>query len=105
MITENFKRKGYVIFNSSFAIHHLQFIIHIYSHHLLVQVHIWDGNTTREYLDKYGKHNIDTNDLGLAYGVQWRAAGAELGNIDTDYRGTGTFIHPLRVFILLLHKN
>ena len=53
------------------------------------KVHIWDGNTSREYLDKYGKQNIATHDLGLAYGVQWRAAGAKLESIDTDYRGKG----------------
>ena len=52
-------------------------------------VYIWDGNTSREYLDKYNKSHIDTDDLGLAYGVQWRAAGAKLGNINTDYRGEG----------------
>ena len=52
-------------------------------------VHIWDGNTTREYLDKYQKQHIETHDLGLAYGVQWRASGAKLGNINTDYRGKG----------------
>ncbi len=52
-------------------------------------VRIWDGNTTREYLDKYGKTHIDTNDLGLAYGVQWRAAGASLGKIDESYIGKG----------------
>lgn len=54
-----------------------------------VGVHIWDGNTSREYLDKYNKQHIETNDLGVAYGVQWRAAGAKLENIDTDYRGKG----------------
>jgi dihydrofolate reductase/thymidylate synthase len=52
-------------------------------------VHIWDGNTSREYLDRSQKQHIQTNDLGLAYGVQWRAAGAKLGDIDTDYRGKG----------------
>jgi dihydrofolate reductase/thymidylate synthase len=54
-----------------------------------VGVHIWDGNTSREYLDKYNKQHIQEHDLGLAYGVQWRAAGAKLENIDTDYRGKG----------------
>lgn len=53
------------------------------------QVHIWDGNTTREYLDKYNKQHIQVNDLGLAYGVQWRAAGAKLETIDTNYVGKG----------------
>lgn len=54
-----------------------------------VGVHIWDGNTSREYLDKYNKQHIETDDLGLAYGVQWRAAGAKLEGIEADYRGKG----------------
>lgn len=52
-------------------------------------VHIWDGNTSKEYLEKYNKQHIGENDLGLAYGVQWRAAGAKLENIDTNYVGKG----------------
>lgn len=52
-------------------------------------IHIWDGNTSREYLDKYNKQHIQTDDLGVAYGVQWRSAGAKLESIDTDYRGKG----------------
>lgn len=52
-------------------------------------VHIWDGNTSLEYLKKSGKTHIQEHDLGLAYGVQWRAAGAKLENIDTNYVGKG----------------
>jgi len=49
-------------------------------------VHIWDDNTTREYLDRTGKCHLEEHDLGLAYGVQWRSAGSKLGSIDTKYR-------------------
>lgn len=66
-------------------------------------VHIWDGNTSREYLDKYGKKHIETDDLGLAYGVQWRAAGAPLGTINTNYVGKG--IDQLKEIIQLIKND
>jgi len=52
-----------------------------------VGVHIWDANTTRDYLDRTGRPHLEEHDLGLAYGVQWRAAGAKLGTLGTKYRG------------------
>jgi len=52
-------------------------------------VHIWDGNTSKEYLKNNHREHIEEHDLGLAYGVQWRAAGAKLENIDTNYVGKG----------------
>lgn len=36
-------------------------------------VHIWDGNSTREFLDSRGLHNYQEGDeLGPIYGWQWR---------------------------------
>jgi thymidylate synthase len=35
-------------------------------------VHIWDGNSSREYLDKRGLYNYDEGDCGPIYGFQWR---------------------------------
>jgi len=35
-------------------------------------VHIWDGNSTREFLDSRGLNNYDVNELGPIYGRQWR---------------------------------
>jgi dihydrofolate reductase / thymidylate synthase len=52
-------------------------------------VHIWDGNTSKEYLRNSNREHINEHDLGLAYGVQWRAAGAKLENIDSNYVGKG----------------
>lgn len=51
-------------------------------------VHIWDGNTSAEYFRKNGM-NLEEHDLGVGYGVQWRAAGAKLEFLETDYRGKG----------------
>lgn len=35
-------------------------------------VHIWDGNTSREFLDKRGLQHYEVGDIGPAYGYQWR---------------------------------
>jgi len=35
-------------------------------------VHIWDGNSTREFLDSRGLTHYDVGELGPIYGYQWR---------------------------------
>ena len=35
-------------------------------------VHIWDGNSSREYLDKRGLTDNEEGDCGPIYGFQWR---------------------------------
>jgi thymidylate synthase len=35
-------------------------------------VHIWDGNSTREFLDSRGLINYEVGELGPIYGRQWR---------------------------------
>jgi thymidylate synthase len=35
-------------------------------------VHIWDPNTTREFLDSVGLTQVPTNHIGAGYGWQWR---------------------------------
>ena len=35
-------------------------------------IHIWDGNSTREFLDSRRLHKNEVNDLGPIYGHQWR---------------------------------
>ncbi len=34
-------------------------------------VKIWNGHSTREYLDSIGLHDIPTNNIGKGYGFQW----------------------------------
>ena len=35
-------------------------------------VHIWDSNSTREFLDSRGLQNYEEDELGPIYGYQWR---------------------------------
>ena len=52
-------------------------------------VHIWDGNSTREFLDSRGLTNRREGDLGPVYGFQWRHFGAKYVDCETDYSGQG----------------
>jgi len=40
-------------------------------------INIWKGNTSREYLDKYGFTDYNEGETGKSYGFQWRHFGAE----------------------------
>jgi len=52
-------------------------------------VRIWDGNSTREFLDSIGLTDREEGDLGPVYGFQWRHFGAEYTNMHADYSGKG----------------
>lgn len=52
-------------------------------------VHIWDGNSTRDFLDKVGLHHLEEGDIGAAYGFQFRHFGTEYKDCHTDYSGKG----------------
>lgn len=52
-------------------------------------VHIWDGNASREFLDGRGLTANREGDLGPVYGFQWRHWGAPYGTCDDSYDGQG----------------
>ena len=52
-------------------------------------VHIWDSNGSREFLDSRGLNNYKENDLGPIYGFQWRHFNAEYKDDSTDYSNKG----------------
>lgn len=53
------------------------------------KVRIWDGNSSREYLDSIGLTEREEGDLGPVYGWQWRHFGATYTNMHADYTGQG----------------
>ncbi|XP_055617209.1 thymidylate synthase isoform X1 [Toxorhynchites rutilus septentrionalis] len=52
-------------------------------------IHIWDGNSTRQFLDSAGFTNREEGDLGPVYGFQWRHFGAQYKTYHDDYSGQG----------------
>ncbi|XP_057336102.1 thymidylate synthase [Microplitis mediator] len=66
-------------------------------------VHIWDANSSREFLDTYGFQDREEGDLGPIYGFQWRHFGAEYSNMHADYTGKG--IDQLQNVIDTLRTN
>ena len=68
-------------------------------------IHIWDGNTSREFLDKRGLTDYPEGDMGETYGFNFRHYGAEYTNCKAELPLDGTvgydqiqnIIHLLRI--------
>lgn len=53
------------------------------------KVRIWDGNSSREYLDSIGLTENKEGDCGPIYGHNFRYYGARYINCETNYQGQG----------------
>ena len=53
------------------------------------KVKIWNGNSTREFLDSRGLYHYDVDELGPIYGYQWRNWNAPYLGKDVNHRGSG----------------
>ena len=52
-------------------------------------IHIWDGNTSRDFLDKRGLEHYNEGDMGETYGFNFRHFGAEYKGCQHDYTNCG----------------
>lgn len=48
-------------------------------------VNIWNGNSTREFLDSVGLNHLDEGDCGANYSFQWRYFGQKYVDCNTKY--------------------
>lgn len=61
-------------------------------------IHIWDGNTSREFLDSVGLTDVAEGEIGAGYGYQWRCFGG-------DYPTRENGIDQLKYLLTELTEN
>lgn len=62
---------------------------------------IWDGNTSREFLDKRGLKHLPEGDMGETYGFNFRHFGGEYKDCHTDYDSSVGYDQLANVIYLL----
>ena len=67
------------------------------------KVRIWQGNSSREYLDSIGLTQYEEGDCGPIYGFQWRHFNAKYRGHSADYTGEG--VDQLQNIIDLIKDN
>jgi dihydrofolate reductase / thymidylate synthase len=66
-------------------------------------IHIWDGNTSREFLNNRGLYHYPEGDMGETYGFNFRHYGGFYGTCKDDNRGKG-FDQLEYVLYLIKHE-
>jgi len=67
-------------------------------------IHIWDGNTSREFLDSIGLNHLMTGYLGAGYGHCWRTFGGDYPSIP-GLVGTNCGVDQIRFILEELSTN
>lgn len=65
-------------------------------------VSIWDGNSSREFLDSRGLHHLVAGDIGAGYGFQWRNFGAKYRGCEHIYDKNEKGVDQLETIVTLL---
>ncbi|CAG9568883.1 dihydrofolate reductase-thymidylate synthase [Leishmania major strain Friedlin] len=66
-------------------------------------IHIWDGNGSREFLDSRGLTENKEMDLGPVYGFQWRHFGADYKGFEANYDGEG--VDQIKLIVETIKTN
>ncbi len=67
------------------------------------KVKIWDGNSSREFLDSIGLNHYKDGDCGPIYGFQWRHFNANYNSYNQDYTNKG--VDQLQQIIDLINND
>lgn len=67
-------------------------------------IHVWDGNTSREFLDKRGLQNYPTGDMGETYGFNMRHYGGDYFGCNITY-SVGEYGYDQLANVIHLIKN
>ena len=65
------------------------------------KIHIWDGNTRREFLDNRGLSHYPEGDMGETYGFNFRHFGGQYQDCKTNYESTNGYDQLQNVINLL----
>lgn len=67
-------------------------------------IHVWDGNTTRDFLDKRGLTHLPEGDLGETYGFNFRHFGGTYNDCKTEYPESCGFDQVANAINLIRHN-
>lgn len=70
-----------------------------------IGVKIWDGNTSREFLDSVGLNHYEEGDMGPLYSFQWSFYGLEYKGMNHDYSKEKGGFNQIKYCLELIKKD